>query len=702
MSVVAPSTPAACGPARPRLRALPGSGRARRAPAALAAIVGVSAAVQALLAWARPTPGYFPDEYLYAELGRSLADGAGPLVRGGAAHFAPLLYPLLTAPAWLIDEVGTAYRAVQTLNAIVMSLAAVPVFLIARRLRLGDRLSLACAALSVAAPALLYSSWTMAEPLAYTLALAAVACAVAVLDRPTARLQLAFLTLAGLAAFTRLQLAAIPLCYLLAAAVVGLRERRLRAQLAEQRLALGALGAAVIVAGVAGLRGHFGYYPSFTYVTVEPLDAVRGVATNSLVLAYSTGWVAVPAALLGLALALARPRSRAELAFGALAAVLVPALVAQASLYGDTENVQERYVVYAVPVLVLAFALYVQRGWPLLRAHALLAAGGAAVVALVPLAGYAAGPGSAQSLLLSAHQGAALALGDVGLASLVFALAASTLPAVVLAVAWRHPRRAGALGLGVTLAVLVALTTAAFSFYQHKRTALRSELLPHDPSWVDRARVGDVTLLLSPRGTKADTHTTLFWNRSVDRLLLAPGAAAPDAFAASGVSVDGAGRLSADGRPVTGALLVDVYGASVELRDAMRLAEGPTKVLWRPRGVAQLGLLMVGRYYDGWVAAEGAVRIWPVRAGGRLAGWLELELTLPRGAPPSRIRMHLPDRATVTRSAGRGRPQLLRVPVCGAGVWTAAFETAATGVAHGGRVGPRAGSPRFVADAAAC
>ena len=125
-------------------------------PFVLAGIVALSSLLQTVLAWRRPTPGYFPDEYMYAELGRSLLESGSPLVRGESAHFLPLLYPLLTAPAWLLDDVEQAYRAIQAVNAVTMSLAAIPAFLLARRLRVGDRLALAPAALAVLLPELLY------------------------------------------------------------------------------------------------------------------------------------------------------------------------------------------------------------------------------------------------------------------------------------------------------------------------------------------------------------------------------------------------------------------------------------------------------------------------------------------------------------------------------------------------------------------
>src|ERR671911_694942 len=141
---------------------LAGTRRLATTPILLAAVVSLSSLLHAILAWRRPTPGYFPDEYMYAELGRSLLESGSPLVRGGGG-FLPVLYPLLTAPAWLWDEVDFAYRSIQAFNSIAMSLAAVPVFLLARRLRVGDRLAVAAAALAVVVPELLYSSTVLAE-----------------------------------------------------------------------------------------------------------------------------------------------------------------------------------------------------------------------------------------------------------------------------------------------------------------------------------------------------------------------------------------------------------------------------------------------------------------------------------------------------------------------------------------------------------
>ncbi len=664
---------------------------------AVGAIVALSALLQTLLAWRRPTPGYFPDEYMYAELGRSLLESGEPLVRGESAHFLPLLYPLLTAPAWLWDDVEHAYRTIQAFNSVAMSLAAIPAFLLARRLRVGDRLAVGVAALAVLLPELLYSSAAMAETLAYPLALATAAAAVAALERPSLRLQLAVLGFSGLAAFTRLQLAVLPLCYLAGVVAVGSRDGRLRATLREHRVAAGATAVAMAVGLGAALTGMVGIYGELTAYSVEPLAASKGFGANALVLAYAAGWVIVPGALIGLALALARPRGRAELAFGAFVLAELVILLVQASVVGDAGRIQERYAMYALPLLVVAFGLYASRGWPHLRANALLAGVAATAAAAVPLAGYAAGGGSSQSIVLAALRELEGRLGDVGLASLAVAAGAAALSAAVLAVAYARPRLATPVALSVTALVALASTGAAFAFQHEARTALRTAFLPSDPSWVDAAGEGTVTLLVAPRSTRADLLATLFWNRSVRQLALLDGAGRTDAFAVVEPNVDGAGRLDLPPGPV----LTDSHGSTVLLRDAERIASGPTKTLWRTTGAPQLELLLAGRYFSGLMAAEGGIRVWPREPGGRIAAWLELELTAA-GTAPVPFEVELPGGRSLEVTMPTRTAKLVRVPVCSRGVWNAAYASGSVGFVHGTRVGVRSSEPRLVGDASAC
>ena len=666
-------------------------------PFALAGIVALSSLLQTLLAWRRPTPGYFPDEYMYAELGRSLLESSSPLVRGESAHFLPLLYPLLTAPAWLWDDVEHAYRAIQAVNAVSMSLAAIPAFLLARRLRIGDRLALATAALAVLLPEILYSSSLLAEALAYPLALAAAAAAVAALEQPTLRLQLAVLGFSGLATLTRLQLAVLPLCYLAAVVVVGLRDRRLRATLREHAVAVSAIALALVAGLGAALAGTVGIYGDVTAYSVEPLVAVKGFGANALVLAYAAGWVIVPGAMIGLALALARPRSRAELGFAVFTVAALGLLLVQASVVGDAGSVQERYAMYALPLIVVAFALYAGRGWPYLRANALFTALAATAAAVVPLAGYAADGANGQSVVLAGLRDVEARLGDVGLASLAVALGASALSAVVLGVGATRRRLGTPVALAATAVAVLATTGAAFAYQRDARDHLRATFLPADPSWVDAAGVEGVTLLVGPRSTRADLLSTLFWNRSVRHLALLDGADRPDAFAVLEPAVDGAGRLDLPAGP----LLTDMHGSTILLRDAERVASAPTKTLWRTQGRPQLELLAAGRYFSGLMAADGGFRVWPREPGGRLAGWLQLELA-GAGTTPVPFDVELPSGQRLELTIPPRTPKLVLIPVCGRGVWTASWASGSVGIVHGTRVGVRSSEPRLVADPSAC
>ena len=220
-----------------------------------------------------------------------------------------------------------------------------------------------------------------------------------------------------------------------------------------------------------------------------------------------------------------------------------------------------------------------------------------------------------------------------------------------------RPRLGTVAALAVTAAVGVGMTAAADAHYEANRSAVRAIYLPADPSWVDAAGSGPVTLLVAPRSVRGDLHTTLFWNRSVQRLVLLDDAASPDPFAAPSADVDDAGHLVG----TTGLVLADTYGSSVVLRNAVRLAAGPTKTLWRPRSTPQLQLTMTGRYFSGALSGEGEIRVWPEHAGGELEGWLELDLSAPSGAAPlpfqARASGRAQQRAPHPRGTGHDDPR---------------------------------------------
>ena len=98
----------------------------------LGALVLASAGIRLTLAKPHPAPWIFPDELIYAHLAESFASSGSFAIRDspGLQGFGPG-YPLLIAPAFAVyDDLAHAYAAAKAINALVMSLAAVPVYLI--------------------------------------------------------------------------------------------------------------------------------------------------------------------------------------------------------------------------------------------------------------------------------------------------------------------------------------------------------------------------------------------------------------------------------------------------------------------------------------------------------------------------------------------------------------------------------------------
>src|SRR5919108_5487073 len=522
----------------------------------LAGIVSASFVLRAVAALAKDTPVYYPDEYMYAELGRSLVESGRPLVRGAESSFPALLQPLLTAPAWALEDVADGYRLIQLFGAFAMSLAAVPVFFLALRLGLGRGLALAFAALAVAFPSLMYSSWVLAEPFSYPLFLGAVYAGTVALAKPSRRAGLAFVLLAALAVLGRAQFALLPVCFLFAVVALGIQGRALTRELRAQALPLVLF--AVPLALLAASPALAGMYGGILDLDLGPAGLAKRVGKNAMGLMYASGWILVPGACLGVALALTRSRSRAELACGTLVLTLTTGLVLQASLYGDLDRIQERYTFYAAPLLALAFGLWASRGWPWRRAHALLALGALLVSMLIPLSGYVAAFGKTQApfLLAIGELERMLGAGSAGTASLLVAIVVGSLSVAAIGASRLRPRSATVIALGLALSLCLVGSTGATLFDTNNSRNVRESFLPSERSWVDEAGLGDVALLQGfARRTEASAQ--LFWNRSVDEVLLLPGTVPPDSFAASGTKIGADGTLIAGGQPVRRPLLVD-------------------------------------------------------------------------------------------------------------------------------------------------
>ena len=659
----------------------------------LAALVAVSTIVRSLAGWHKATPSYFPDEYLYAELGRSLAESGSPLVRGAGTGFPALVQPVLTAPLWLFGDVALSYHLVQVVATLAMSLVVVPVYLLARRLGLGAALGVGCAAFALAVPDFLYASRILAEPFGYPIALAAVLVGTVALAGGSRRWQVVFVALVALAVLTRVQFMVLPIAYVLAVAVVGLRERALARVAREQALPLAVLGVALI-ASVAR-PGAVGQYGAFLDVGIDT-HLIGRLATNGFGLAYVCGWLLVPGALLGAFLAISKPRSRMELSFAALSVGLTVGLLAEASVWGDVELIQERYFFYALPLVALLFALYATRGWPHRRSLALLAVGALVVIAMVPVTFATAATMKIQSPFLFAAFRLEQAIESPGYGALAVAATVSVLVGVMLACSLMPSSGATVtLALATMFCALASLGAAALDL--EGTDQVRERFLPAERSWIDKTGLDDVAFLRT-FPVAGDTYQQLFWNRSVRSLLLAPGVASPDAYRVERVSIGTDGTLLSGGRPVVRPLVVDEYGGRIELRGAQLVASAPTHRLWRPTGVPRIALMAEGYYADGWLSRAGALRVWPKTPGGRLAGRLSFVAT-------PRTRMNLTLREPGGRHVYRLMPDRairITVPVCSSGPWAGTFAVDKSTWNDGRWVTSRATAPIWTPGPAAC
>jgi hypothetical protein len=591
-------------------------GFARKAgpSAALAALVAASTVVRSVFAWKHSVPRLFPDEYIYAALGRSLADGHYA-IRGETSHFPGLFEPLLAAPIWRAFALTTAYHVVQVENAVVASLAAVPIFLIGKYLRLSFRSALAAALLGLAVPELVIVAFTSSDAIGYTVALTAILAALTALDDPSPRNQIVFLVFASLAAVTRVQYFVLVPAYVLAAIAVDRRQL-----LRRHRLALVALAPAAAVLLIAA----FGYYGGGLRDTHFDFGYVKWFFLQAFLLAVEAGVILVPGAVAGML----RPRGRRELVFSLFVPTAALLLLGEATGHAaNSGQFKERYLFVLLPLLPLAFALYVKRAAP----HRAVVLGLSVVIAIavarIPLSGYSAATFKTDSQFLMAVSyadgrfGASQGSFIVAIVATVGAIAAAAIafrPATVVPVLLS----AAFLALGAGVATHVDLRTTG---------RVRGDL-PRNLGWIDAQASGVVAAVETPLALKQDLLYQLYWNQSIDRELLFDHAVPTDAFAASPLRIANDGRIQNLGRE----FLLHDFGTTIHFDDTTDVARSGDFVLVRPHGTPAVRFAIVGRFRDGWLTTSGKLLAWPSRntAGVRVS----FRISLPgNAARPVRV-----------------------------------------------------------------
>jgi hypothetical protein len=635
----------------------------------LSGIMLASFAGRFLAAASRPAPYYLPDEYIYPSIARSLAEHGRPLIRGAGAHFPALLEPIVTAPVWFFtNDPVTAFRLTQGVHALLFSLAAIPAYLLCRRLGLSLWIAVSVAALTVAVPDGVYSSTMLAEPLAYPLVLAAVYAGVCVVADGTLGAQLGFALFSALAVAARIQYAIVPVA-VLAAQVVADRGR-IHRSLRRTWLALVLLvGTPVALVAVLGKDRVLGVY-AHPSRAVDAAEILHWIGREAMLLTYAGGWAIIPGALAGLALALFRSHRRAELAFAVTTVVLAGGLLLASAQVAqtDSQRFQERYLFALVPLLAVAFGLYVKRGLPWRVPVGLISAALLLLAARIPLSGFAAAHNKDDSPTLWAVirlEG----LVSVGNGALAVALIAAVLSILAALLAFR--KAPAALILLAAIVACCSLSAGASAFDSRTSQTLRGTL-PTDLRWVDHSHLGAVDLLAPPGSRKEQSWEQLFWNTSLKRLLLL-GSPPIDHFAAKHVQVERDGTLLVDGRTLRRPLLVQTYASTVQLSGVRLVRRQLIFDLYRRTGTPRVRLIAAGRYADDWLAPRGVITVWTMTGGT-----LQLNLAQQPGTQltPMRFRARGVDRSVQLRP-GQRMTLTFRVPA--GGPWNLHFRTTKPG-----------------------
>ncbi len=349
------------------------SDRLRRVPAWLwlAAIVGISFAFRAWLAGGMFGPFIMVDELIYSELAKSFASDLGFSVRGISSSGYGAVYPILIAPAYAIfDRIPDAYAAVKTINSLVMSLAAVPAYLVARRV-VRQSLALAAALLTVAVPSMVFTSVVMTENVFYPVFLLAALSLVALLDTPSAWRYAGFFGSLMLAYLTRNQAVVVATAALTAPLLLSFwSPGRFLTTLRRYTWLYVVFGAgAAIVAGTQMARGLplnalLGAYAVVGEANYDVGKAFHFVLYHLAELDLYLGVIpfAVTIVLIGRARSLDRPLQ-------ILLSVTVSLLAWNAIVVGTfasrfADRIQERNMFVVVPLFMVLLLAWIERGAP--------------------------------------------------------------------------------------------------------------------------------------------------------------------------------------------------------------------------------------------------------------------------------------------------------------------------------------------------
>ncbi len=460
----------------------------------LTAIVVGSAIFRAIVGRGIVAPFIMVDEVIWSEIARGIADTGEPLLRDQPNPGYSVVYPLLISPAYVLFKgLPSAYEAVKIVNAVVMSLAAVPAYFLARRV-VGNGLSLLAALLAVALPSLAYTGTVMTENLFYPLFLAFVLVFVLVLERPTGPRTALLYVLLGVAYATRVQAVALAPAILLAPLLLAIFVRRGARETFSRYRVLYAIFAVLALVGIAAqvvggrslddLLGAYAPVGDASYDVGEVLQfLVWHVAQLTLYVLVVP--VAATIVLLGRARSLDAPLQAFLAATVAITVCLVPVVATFASHFSD--RIEERNLFYIAPLLVIALLAWVERGAPRPRVLAPVAATASAfLVLLIPFDRFLTTSAITDTLMLLPFWSLQDRIGSgwVAPAALVLAIA---LAALFLFVPTHYAIALPLVVLGLWVLAFKPIWWGKHGFERFSRGSLFQGIRTADKDWIDHA-----------------------------------------------------------------------------------------------------------------------------------------------------------------------------------------------------------------------
>jgi hypothetical protein len=459
----------------------------------LVVLVGVSAAFRASAAETIPTPWIAPDELIYAELGRAFWRTGHLTLFGTPTQFFSFVSPVLAGLPLSLHDRETGYRLLQALQAVVMSIAAVPVYLWTRSFA-SRGWALVAAALALVPPSLAYSGLVMTEVAFYPAFVLAAWAVWRALEEPTRRTQAWALAAIVLLCAVRLQGFVVGLAYLTAIAFDRGRFRR-HAPVVAGFAVVGLLWCAWQLRHGGPVTRVLGAYQAAGETHYSVGATLRFILYHLADVVLITG--VVPVVALGLL------EDRDTRRFRILTAVLTGWLVLQVGVFASRHigHTAERNLFALIPLYGIACVVWIARGAPRPRVRAAaLAVACVALLVAFPFERFATLAAAPSNFtLISLYD----VTSGVDLDLLVPLAAVALLVACLLA-----PR--------VALPLLFVLglvgSVAAGRLIAREARAVQALTLGAKKTWIDGRVDGDVAFLYTPDVNWEIPWESAFWN----------------------------------------------------------------------------------------------------------------------------------------------------------------------------------------------